>query len=409
MAPVSATPDPSRVSTDHGARSHVIDIGTRSANPAPPAPPHIAQRDGFALLPSWMTLPLWTEGERAISVKASSLGADFTGAATSPVESIGEGLQQTFANCVIYFSPSTGPHEVHGDILRKYLAKNGPANLGLPTTDEQGTPDGIGRYNHFALNASIYFSPNTGPMVVQGSVRDRWQEEGWEQSGRGYPVRDVFSPTSGEWGGDFQNGVIWTDPSGFREAKFAYLTPDQLMEVIWSFFDKLVHKSPDNIGLHPEKSLVDVSDTAYGFWQSRNRLVTVKINGFHDNGLAPDADFTATLVLLLEATYRPNRLVTSGRGGGEALFQPAGYDITASLDSGSVHTAGIGHSALGTGVADAIGKAFAAPILLATIPAEVPLLSFKVGRNGGIYALVSPTLAGGLAALAIQHQMDSLS
>ena len=407
MAPVSAIPDSSRVSTEQGARSQVISGAT--ANVDPPAPPHTVQRGGFAHAPTWMTQEAWTDGERSISLKASSLGADFTGAATSPVESIGVGMQQTFANCIIYFSPATGPHEVHGDILRKYLANNGPAILGLPLIDEQGTPDGVGRYNHFALNASIYFSPNTGPMVVQGSVRDRWQEEGWERSGRGYPVRDAFSPAPGEWAGDFQNGVIWADPDGFKEAKVAFLTPDQLLNVIWSFFDKQVHQSPKNIGLHPEKSLFHVSDTAYDFWQSRNRLVTVQINGFHDNGLAPDADFTATIVLLLQATYRPSRLETSGQNGAEAVLQPAGYDITASLESGgSVHAGGIGNDELVQGVNDAIEKALAVPIPLGTIPAEVPLLSFKVGQNGGVYAIVSPTLAGGVAVVAIQHQMDSL-
>ena len=366
-------------------------------------------RDDFALVPSWVTQGLWTEAEAAISAKGESLGLDFTGPATSPVESIGEGLQQTFGSCTIYYSPSTGAHEVHGEILRKYVATNGPFNLGLPITDQQGTPDGS-RYNDFALTASIYVNSNTGPMVVQGWVRDIWLQNAQSPPAEGYPVRDIFSPGPGEWACDFQNSVIWANMNGTKEAWVASLTPDKVLAVIWSYFDKVVHESPQNIGLHPERSLVRVSDTAYDFWQSRNRLITVELNGFHDNGLAlPDANFTATLTLLFKATYRDAHLETGTQNRGEALLQPAGWYITVSLDSGSVHATGIGHGDLSSGVADAIGKAFSTPIALGIIPDNVPLLSFKVGQDGGIYAMISPTLAGGVAVVAIQHQMDSLS
>ncbi len=40
--------------------------------------------------------------------------------------------------------------------------------LGLPLTDETGTPDGIGRFNHFQ-GGSIYWTPATGAAMVRGS------------------------------------------------------------------------------------------------------------------------------------------------------------------------------------------------------------------------------------------------
>src|SRR5262249_31992955 len=49
---------------------------------------------------------------------------------------------------VIYWSPSTDAHEVHGAILQKWhqLSRELGA-LGYPVTDETPTPDGRGRYN----------------------------------------------------------------------------------------------------------------------------------------------------------------------------------------------------------------------------------------------------------------------
>ena len=44
------------------------------------------------------------------------------------------------------------------------------ACLGFPTTDEKGSPDGVGRYNHFSGSggSSIYWSPTTGAHSVHG-------------------------------------------------------------------------------------------------------------------------------------------------------------------------------------------------------------------------------------------------
>jgi hypothetical protein len=43
--------------------------------------------------------------------------------------------------------------------------------LGYPTTDDKGSPDGVGRYNHFSgkSGASIYFTPSTGRTPCRAS------------------------------------------------------------------------------------------------------------------------------------------------------------------------------------------------------------------------------------------------
>jgi hypothetical protein len=87
------------------------------------------------------------------------------------------------------------PHEVHGAIRGKYLALGAETSiLGYPTTDETGTPDGIGRYNHFQAG-SIYWTPNTGANEVHGLIREFWAKQGWERNPNlGYPISDELIP-----------------------------------------------------------------------------------------------------------------------------------------------------------------------------------------------------------------------
>jgi hypothetical protein len=87
--------------------------------------------------------------------------------------------------------------------------------LGYPITDETVTPDGIGRYNHFQ-NGSIYWSPTTGAHEVHGSIRAEWARRGWEQSGLGYPVSDEIDEPDGSGRVSlFEHGAIhWNGTTG---------------------------------------------------------------------------------------------------------------------------------------------------------------------------------------------------
>lgn len=86
-------------------------------------------------------------------------------------------------------------HEVHGAIAAKYRMLGAEASvLGYPTTDETGTPDGIGRFNHFQAG-SIYWTPNTGAWEVHGLIREYWAAHGWERNpDLGYPISDELIP-----------------------------------------------------------------------------------------------------------------------------------------------------------------------------------------------------------------------
>ncbi|WP_236796627.1 PQQ-dependent sugar dehydrogenase [Amycolatopsis sp. GM8] len=114
----------------------------------------------------------------------------------------------------IYWTPATGAHGVWGLIRQTWQATGwelGP--MGYPTTDELITPDGVGRYNHFSKDASIYFSPATGAHEIYGAIRARWATLGWERSYLGYPRSGEFDFDGGRRN-DFQFGFIQWYPNG---------------------------------------------------------------------------------------------------------------------------------------------------------------------------------------------------
>lgn len=88
-----------------------------------------------------------------------------------------------------------GAYEVHGRIGVHYRSLGGSGSfLGYPITDECTTPDGVGRYNHFQAG-SIYWSPSTGAHEVHGLIRGLWAQGGWERNAAlGYPITDELIP-----------------------------------------------------------------------------------------------------------------------------------------------------------------------------------------------------------------------
>jgi hypothetical protein len=107
-----------------------------------------------------------------------------------------------------------------GAIDAKYRALGGCGSLlGAPTTPEQGTPDGVGRYSVFQ-NGSIYWSPSTGAHEVHGLIRDKYKELGWEGGRLGYPTPDELAVTEGRRS-DFQHGsIVWNAQTGIATATF---------------------------------------------------------------------------------------------------------------------------------------------------------------------------------------------
>ncbi|WP_019818998.1 PQQ-dependent sugar dehydrogenase [Saccharomonospora saliphila] len=108
----------------------------------------------------------------------------------------------------VYWTPGTGAHAIWGDIRLRWASlgwERGP--LGYPTTDEMSTPDGVGRYNHFSKAGSVYWTPRTGAHAVYGAIRRQWRALGWERSYLGYPTSSEYSVDGGRRN-DFQGGFI---------------------------------------------------------------------------------------------------------------------------------------------------------------------------------------------------------
>ena len=103
-----------------------------------------------------------------------------------------------------------GGPAVVGEIEAKYVSLGGCTSiLGAPTTYEQGTPDGVGRYSVFD-QGSIYWTPSLGAHEVHGRIRDAWAAAGWEAGELGYPTSDEYAVAGGRRS-DFQHGSItWT-------------------------------------------------------------------------------------------------------------------------------------------------------------------------------------------------------
>jgi uncharacterized protein with LGFP repeats len=125
------------------------------------------------------------------------------------------GRFRDFQHGSIYWSPATQAHEVHGEIRVKWARLRGTDGfLGFPTTDELGTPDRVGRYNHFE-HGSIYWTPRTGAHEVHGAIRDKWASLGWERSWLRYPTSDERAAPGGARVSEFEGGVIvWTPGRG---------------------------------------------------------------------------------------------------------------------------------------------------------------------------------------------------
>jgi hypothetical protein len=106
-----------------------------------------------------------------------------------------------------------------GAIDVRYQALGGCGSpLGAPITEERATPDGVGRYNVFE-RGSIYWTSTTGAHEVLGRIRDAWKAEGWEAGRLGYPTSGEYAVAGGRRS-DFQHGSItWTSATDTTDVR----------------------------------------------------------------------------------------------------------------------------------------------------------------------------------------------
>lgn len=151
-----------------------------------------------------------TQKHLALGGNSGFLGGALGAITTAPD---GTGKYQHYANGSIYYTPSTGAFEVHGNIRARWAGMGWERSLlGYPLTDESGTPDGIGRYNHFQ-GGSIYWSPASGAFEVHGEIRNKYAALGWERSFLKYPLtNETTTPDGFGKFNHFQGGSIYWSP-----------------------------------------------------------------------------------------------------------------------------------------------------------------------------------------------------
>jgi uncharacterized protein with LGFP repeats len=126
-----------------------------------------------------------------------------------------------FEHGMMYWRREIGAFAVWGLIGQRWN-QLGREQFGYPVTDETGTPDGVGRFNHFrrfwpdgrTSDASIYWTPQTGAHEVYGAIRDKWASMGWERGQLGYPLEAEHDFQGGRIQ-HFQHGALfWTSQGG---------------------------------------------------------------------------------------------------------------------------------------------------------------------------------------------------
>ncbi len=103
------------------------------------------------------------------------------------------GAAQGYAGGKIFYSPETGAYAVTGAILSKYESVGGAGgDLGYPIAPEAdgGVPNS--RVSAFSApdNPVIFWTPDTGAIIVRGAINAAWQELGGATGDVGVPTGD---------------------------------------------------------------------------------------------------------------------------------------------------------------------------------------------------------------------------
>ena len=101
------------------------------------------------------------------------------------------GATQGYAGGKIFYSPDTGAHAVTGAILSKYESSGGATgDLGFPvgTESDGGVPNSrISSFNA-ADKPVIFWTPDTGAIVVRGAINAAWAKLGGATGTLGTPT-----------------------------------------------------------------------------------------------------------------------------------------------------------------------------------------------------------------------------
>jgi len=119
-----------------------------------------------------------------------------------------------YTNGRVYWTAATGVKAVQGAINAAFLRLGAHGGVGVPTSDELGSPDGVGRYNTFTNGRAIYWTPSTGAQMVEGRIRFRWDTLGAERGFLRYPItNETATPDGIGRFNHFQGGSVYWSPA----------------------------------------------------------------------------------------------------------------------------------------------------------------------------------------------------
>lgn len=140
--------------------------------------------------------------------------SSFLGKPVHKEQAVRNGYRRVYQGGRLYWSPATGVHEVHGHVLRRYLALGGAVSeAGFPTTNVTTLKDG--QSSRFSDGWLIYWSRSTGAWAVYGKVRQQWSALGAQDGRLGYPVGNTHDITDGIRGNFRHGDITWTHRHGF--------------------------------------------------------------------------------------------------------------------------------------------------------------------------------------------------
>ncbi|WP_138444006.1 LGFP repeat-containing protein [Sinomonas susongensis] len=126
------------------------------------------------------------------------------------------GSYQNYEGGAIISSPTAGTHESYGSIRQEWQQLGfETGTLGYPTSNVVTGIKNGGSYQNYE-NGAIVSSPTTGTHESYGPIRQEWSTTGFETGVLGYPTTEVVSGIKN--GGTYQNyeggAIIWSSATG---------------------------------------------------------------------------------------------------------------------------------------------------------------------------------------------------
>lgn len=147
---------------------------------------------------------------RTLGADSGPLGLPLSGETPGPVPG---SRMSAFQKGAIVWSPATGPVVITGSIGDLYRLRNLGPVLGMPVSPERDAAQPGSRVQDFA-RGRIYWSHPTGPHEVYGAILARYLVLGGDSSPLGLPTSGEYA-TPGGRASDFVGGrIVWDARTG---------------------------------------------------------------------------------------------------------------------------------------------------------------------------------------------------